>query len=133
MSTPCYYCELSRPQSCKVCIHGELDPDRIAELERQNAELRKDAERYRKWREVRGSHVGVPCACEFDDDGETLLRCCSAHKAIIDALTQSRELTDAVTPWQQRGRDGTARDDQRAMEDEIRELRALLSASKDQP
>lgn len=45
------------------------------------ATLTLDGERYRRILAIRGEHVGIPCACEFADDEETLTRICEAHKA----------------------------------------------------
>lgn len=53
MTTPCYYCEFSRPTDCKACIHGEADVEDILKLERQNAELAKEALNNVLWLERR--------------------------------------------------------------------------------
>lgn len=42
--TPCYYCELDRATYCKVCIHGEADPDELFVLVKQpSAQSIRDA------------------------------------------------------------------------------------------
>jgi hypothetical protein len=41
MSTPCYYCEMQKPQACKVCVHGDAD---VGDLQRDA----EDAKRYRR-------------------------------------------------------------------------------------
>ena len=47
--------------------------------------LRDDAARYRKIMAIRGQHIGVPCACQFADDDETLLKTCNSHRDLFAA------------------------------------------------
>ena len=52
MTNPCYYCELPKPHSCAVCIHGDADADDLRKtqdkaeaLERENESLKSMLER----------------------------------------------------------------------------------------
>lgn len=63
----------------------ELNAMLKGEIDRINEANKRDAERMRRWDAVRGSKVGIPCACEFEDDGETLKRGCAAHARLRDA------------------------------------------------
>lgn len=62
--------------------------------------LVKDAERMRRWDATAKRVHGVPCACEFEEDGETIIRWCSAHatlrdKALEGTLTLPKPPTDS--------------------------------------
>ncbi len=59
--------------------------------------LRDDAARYRKIMAIRGQHIGVPCACQFADDDETLLKTCNSHRDLFAAKdAEIARLRDAL-------------------------------------
>ena len=59
--------------------------------------LRDDAARYRKIMAIRGQHIGVPCACQFADDDETLLKTCNSHRDLFAAKdAEIAQLRDAA-------------------------------------
>jgi hypothetical protein len=72
--------------------------DDPAPVERDEmARLRDDAARYRKIMAIRGQHIGVPCACQFADDDETLLKTCNSHRDLFAAKdAEIARLRDAL-------------------------------------
>lgn len=77
-------CETTQEQIDALLPVGEDEFSEVGRLKAENADMKPYAERMRKWEAIRKAHIGVPCACEFDDDGETLLKECMAHADIIE-------------------------------------------------
>jgi len=52
------------------------------------AELEKEVERYKK---IATDYRSFACVCKFDDDGETILEMCAAHRAKEKQLRSALE------------------------------------------
>jgi len=74
--------------------HNEKQAKLISDLNAKLEAAEKDANTIRKIREIRKANVGIPCACEFDEDGETLTKICDAHDK-IDHLREELADTEA--------------------------------------
>lgn len=75
--------------------------EHVESVERQLADEKIVADRIRRIdaiREKRNTHrLGIPCCCEFDDDGETILGMCSVHAETIRKLErENAELRKAL-------------------------------------
>jgi len=60
--------------------------EELTEVKAARDSYKADAEYLRKWRQIKGRNPGIPCACEFGQDGETPIVWCSVHAKMRDAL-----------------------------------------------